>query len=800
MLNGNLTSPEPKRVTLALAYRDLNWEPIRLPFREKSPSHPWKNPVFWSEQEIKEAFDQRCNVGVALGARSNDLVDLDFDCPEAAHFAQFLFGHLPSFGRASSLSSHRIVTCQTSRNREAFSLDKSLSDDVDADRLMLLELRSSGHQTMFPPSIHPSGEEVRWEGSFDRVPCMEESELRERCGLLAAVSAFAMFYPRQSGERDEVCMMLSSVLLQSGCPEPTINVLVTEIARYAGDEEAYKRGGKVQSTLQRIEKGETVWGLPELCKRLGLEAQETKLRQWLGLKTTGFVDDGRPTIVVQPGKRHIEVDRAEKALLESSFSMYQRGNQLVRVVVLPRSSVQLGVSRSGGVSIVYGVKKAWLQDKFGTVANWGKRGKKGNPVPIDPPTAHAEALLGREGEWNAPVLNGLVAAPTLRPDMTLIQEPGYDEPTGLLYDPGGVDFPLIPELPSREDALAAKQVLLRPFREFAFASDADRSVVIAAILTSLVRRILPSAPLFAVDAPTAGSGKSLLVELVGTIATGHKPAMMSQGKSPEEDEKRLSSVLMAGDAILVIDNCDRPLGGDALCTILTQEVYRARVLGKSETPELMTNVLVMATGNNLTIEGDLGRRTLICRIDTGAERPDEISHSFNAHEEVLRERPKLVAAALTILIAYARSDEKVQLRPMGSFEQWNPVREAIVWLDEEDPAITRHRIIADDPRKNELAELLQTWRTAVGGEAVTIAEIGKRADGAPGNRVTGLRDMLSEMTYGRSFNAKSIGRVLMRHKDRVVGGLVLRAIDDPSKAKRYMVEELGSPPADRTAF
>lgn len=84
MLNGNLTSPEPRRVTLALAYRDLNWEPIRLPFREKSPSHPWKNPVFWSEQEIKEAFDQRCNVGVALDARSNDLVDLDFDCPEAA--------------------------------------------------------------------------------------------------------------------------------------------------------------------------------------------------------------------------------------------------------------------------------------------------------------------------------------------------------------------------------------------------------------------------------------------------------------------------------------------------------------------------------------------------------------------------------------------------------------------------------------------------------------------------------------------------------------------------------------------
>ena len=137
---------------------------------------------------------------------------------------------------------------------------------------------------------------------------------------------------------------------------------------------------------------------------------------------------------------------------------------------------------------------------------------------------------------------------------------------------------------------------------------------------------------------------------------------------------------------------------------------------------------------------------------------------------------------------------------MGSFERWDPIRKAIVWLGQDDPAVKRHRIIADDPRKNELVELLQVWRDALGGEAVTIAEIGKRAAGMPGNRVNALREMLAEMTYGRTFNAKSIGRLLMRHKDTVVRGLVLRAIDDPSKAKRYMVEEVGSPPADREAF
>ena len=640
MSTGKSFGPEGPTQTHAINYIENGWEPVRLPTGQKFTTTSWKEPSAWDEDKALHVFSKPSNIGVILGERSSFLVDLDFDCHEAAHFAQFVLGRLPSFGRASSKSSHRVVVCQTTKNRRTYELDKSLASDAEAERTMLLELRSDGHMTMFPPSTHPSGEKVEWEMDFEPVPHIEESELVEKCGLLAAVSVFSMFYPRSPGQRDEVCMMLTSVFLRAGCAPPLVAILVQEIARYAGDEEAERRGEKVEATQKRLESGESVYGIPELCKRLGLEAQETKLRSWLGLEATGFVDDGRPSIIVQPGKKHLEVDRAETAILASDISVFQRGNSLVRVVTLPKSSVDFGVSRSGGVCVIREVKKPWLLEKFGMVANWGRRTKKG-AVPIDPPAAHAETLLAREGEWNAPVLTGIVATPTLRRDMTLIQTPGYDESTGLLYDPGGIEYPEIPEAPTKEDAKVALRTILHPFREFAFAGKEDRSVLVAAILTSVVRRILPAAPLFAIDAPTAGSGKSLLVELVGIIATGHKPAMMSQGKSPEEDEKRLSSVLMAGDAIIVIDNCDRALGGDTLCTILTQEVFRARVLGKSETPQLLTNVLVMATGNNLTIEGDLGRRTLICRIDTGAERPDQIRHTFNAQEEVLRDRPKL---------------------------------------------------------------------------------------------------------------------------------------------------------------
>ena len=57
---------------------------------------------------------------------------------------------------------------------------------------------------------------------------------------------------------------------------------------------------------------------------------------------------------------------------------------------------------------------------------------------------------------------------------------------------------------------------------------------------------------------------------------------MSQGSDEEETEKRLSVVLQAGDPVLLIDNCERALKGEFLCSMLTQEILQARILGRSD--------------------------------------------------------------------------------------------------------------------------------------------------------------------------------------------------------------------------
>lgn len=230
--------------------------------------------------------------------------------------------------------------------------------------------------------------------------------------------------------------------------------------------------------------------------------------------------------------------------------------------------------------------------------------------------------------------------------------------------------------------------------------------------------------------------------------------MMSQGKSDEENEKRLSSVLMAGDQVIVIDNCDRAIEGDFLCSMLTQEMVQPRVLGKSEMRRLPTRCLVIATGNNLALSGDVTRRALLCRLDAGVERPDQRQFNFEPREEALAQRPQLVVAGLTILRAYIAAGRPNPMDRIGSFEQWNLIREALVWLGCQDPARTRERVLADDPQKAVLLDLLRLWSRALGDRKITLTELATLAD--HGDRAA--RELVAELTTNtrhNGFNARS---------------------------------------------
>jgi hypothetical protein len=387
-----------------------------------------------------------------------------------------------------------------------------------------------------------------------------------------------------------------------------------------------------------------------------------------------------------------------------------------------------------------------------------------------------------------PILAGIVETPTLRRDGTLLEADGYDPESGLLLDKGGVDYPKVPDRPTREDALAAMAALKVPFQDFPFVRNAKGespsfSVMLSAVLTALVRRTLHSAPIHGTSAPTMGTGKTLAQDAVSLIATGRLTTAMSQGANEEEDEKRLFSVLLQGDQILLIDNVKRPIEGDALCTILTQSTWQCRVLGESRKVEVPTNVLMLASGNNLTFKGDMITRALLCKMDAGMEKPEIRRFDVDLKAEIPKRRPELVAAGLTALRAFVVAERPGlrELEPFGRFEEWsNLVRGALVWLGEADPCKTRAYIAVDDPERSDLSQLLaaivdniEGWWTAK--ELVQV----EASDGI-------LEEAIDQV--GATYNPRKLGNYLRTKEGRIVDGLKLESRDDKSqKIKKYRV-------------
>jgi hypothetical protein len=488
---------------------------------------------------------------------------------------------------------------------------------------------------------------------------------------------------------------------------------------------------------------------------------------------------GDAVIIMRGGNLIPIVNRIERVLLAANTPIYQRGGELVTPIKFGNDTSD-EIKRESNAVVLHSIEPTWLLKKFASVIKWGRLDIKGNIKKCDPEFKYADTLLASKDEWNFPYLHGVVTSPTLDLDGNIIETPGYHPVTGLLLDFEPGDFPPIPPSPSKLQAAKALELLASPLRAFPFVDDASRSVALSAMLSTLIRQSLRTTPLHGFDAPVAGTGKSILAEIAGLLATGSKPPSMSQGKSEEEDEKRLATVLHAGDSTILIDNCDRPIRGDFLCSMLTQDVVQARILGQSERRILPCTAVVIATGNNLIFSGDVSRRAVKCRLDSGEERPDRREFSFNPQKEIKANRPALVVAALTMLRAYHVAGRPVRLAPVGSFEDWSWVRETLVWLGCTDPAETREQILEDDPRKNELADVLIAWDKVYKDAPVTLNDVGhmngfKIDDGVVSGMAEDedkieLRTMLIELTGKRDWNARSIGWWLRKNARRIVGG------------------------------
>jgi hypothetical protein len=510
----------------------------------------------------------------------------------------------------------------------------------------------------------------------------------------------------------------------------------------------------------------------------------------------------KPEIRVAGGNLPEIVSQAEQALIDGDFSLYQRGSLLVKPAPVP---VDIADSRTTTAIRLAAVRPPLLVELMTSAATWLKfDGRKNDWVQIDCPERVANTLLARE-QWALPVLTGIVNCPVLRPDGSVLEAPGYDAATGLLYDPQGVGFGRVPENPTKEEARRALDELKDLIKTFPFVTGADRSVALSAILTAIHRRSLPTAPLHGFSAPGAGSGKSKLVDIASLIVDGRQAAVMSLGRSEEEAEKRLGAALLAGDAIVSIDNVDpeRSFGGELFCQALTQTMLKIRILGMSKIVEVPSNAAIFANGNNLTLVGDMTRRAVMCNIDSGEERPELRKFDRDPLAMVRADRNKYVIAALTVLKAFYVAGKPAQTKPtgepiipLGSFEDYsNLIRGALIWLGEADPCDTMEKIRKKDPKLGQMTAVISQWMEVVGLDRVTAKDLIDEAT----KKVSAYQDpqfehpefrdaLLVVAGDGGAINSLKLGKWLAANQDRFVLGHKFVQDGERSGSKLWKLE------------
>lgn len=507
----------------------------------------------------------------------------------------------------------------------------------------------------------------------------------------------------------------------------------------------------------------------------------------------------RPLIKVHGGTLPAVVDQAEAALMSLDHEIYEFGDEVVLPAIQPIGAASNRLTQ--GLRLVpVGINH--LIERFTRVGDFQRFDKRsGKFVSIDCPKLVAAAYLERVGQRQLRKLTAVTSCPVLRPDGTVLDTPGFDEQTGILYDPRGAQYPAIPLVPIRDQALAALVELKQLISEFPFVDGSSCSVELSGMMTTLARFAFPYAPMHGFDAPTAGTGKSKLVDCCSVIATGHEAPVIAQGQTEEEMEKRIGAALIAGDRIISLDNCERPLGGEIICQALTQKFLKVRVLGRSKNVTVPNLALYFATGNNLLLTGDMPRRAIVGRLDAGVERPEEREFmTENPVETLKRERPRYVAATLTVLRAFIIEGRPEQARPLGGFEEWSRlVRDALIWAGEPDPVGTTERIREQDPKRAALAAVLAQWSAIIGTKRISAKELIDRATDFDDNDCSGMRRfchpefreaLLAVAGDAGHINSRRLGIWLNANKQKIIDGLRIIADGITEGIARYRLQQL----------
>lgn len=396
--------------------------------------------------------------------------------------------------------------------------------------------------------------------------------------------------------------------------------------------------------------------------------------------------------------------------------------------------------------------------------------------------------------WNGiPYCEGVKEHPVCTED-GILATPGYHAAARLYIAGETVNVPVAGI--THEQLAAAKALVEEVFADFPFVSQSDRVHAYAILLTAIARPLLKTVPLFVAEAPTPGTGKTLLLKLAERILTGRDASMQTLGKREEETQKMLLSVIKRGTEFTLFDNATGHLDSPSLAAALTANRWSDRLLGASQIEEFPVQSIFCVSGNALTLSDEIFRRSVFMQLDANMERPEDRTEwkHRNIEEWVAQNRIALLEALLTIAQAWIDAGRPNGKKVMGSYEAWTRIVGGIMdvagWGD--DLLGNREAIRSTKaPDKEPLKEFVEAWKEKYGsGVEVGMRKLFYLAASAPpvapGATVSAYEQLdrdkylglLADHLNGTTAESqrRSLGKYLGRVANQVISGYKIRNV------------------------
>lgn len=325
----------------------------------------------------------------------------------------------------------------------------------------------------------------------------------------------------------------------------------------------------------------------------------------------------------------------------------------------------------------------------------------------------------------------------------------------------------IPAQPSADELRWAIDLLQNDlFVDFPFSDQASRANSIAATLQLFCCELIqPPYPLHFIQAPVAGTGKSLLVKVIGTILFGKEPSAMTLGENDAEIRKRISSQLFALSSYIFLDNLPPRVESNSLAAALTTSVWNDRILGVSTMKSVDVSALWLATGNNVNFSGELARRLVLVELDPTEESPSTrtgFKHP-NLMEWVQQQREALIRACLILVRHWYASGQPKGKQAFGSYESYASVIGGILDAAGIEGFLENRtqEFLNQDDESFFWNQLVKAWYAAYGEDAISV-----------GMLLNGVldEDFLAEFLPADDRNT-SLGMKISKVKKRVFSGL-----------------------------